>query len=61
MNATATVRCCPQCGLALDGPRGFIQEYWEASHRHFLCWCPACDLTTTVTLAERIEGHEVEE
>lgn len=54
------VRYCPSCGYDLQDPQGFLQEYWVAEDRNFLCWCPACSLLCTVTAPKRITSHEPE-
>jgi hypothetical protein len=52
------VRFCPVCG-ALLGPAAFVQEFWAADNRLFLCWCAACGATTTVALGALV-GREPE-
>ncbi|TCK21642.1 hypothetical protein EV378_5631 [Pseudonocardia endophytica] len=50
------VRFCPGCGAAPE----FVQEYWVGSDRHFLCWCAACGMLSTVVLAAQLVSHEPE-
>ncbi|MGH3436179.1 MAG: hypothetical protein ACRDRN_06890 [Sciscionella sp.] len=57
---TEPIGYCPGCGASLGAPRAFVQEFWHAADRMFLCWCPSCAMTTTVVLAERIVGYEPE-
>ncbi len=66
----STVRFCPGCGAALDGSSSgadarradaaLVQEFWVARDRHFLCWCAACGMMSTVVLAESLVSHEPE-
>lgn len=50
------VSFCPGCGV----PPEFVQEFWVASDRHFLCWCAACGMLSTVVLAAQLVSHEPE-
>lgn len=53
------VRFCPVCGAGLEEP-AFVQEYWVADDRQFLCWCPGCGTMSTVVLAAHVVSHEPE-
>ncbi|SNR53176.1 hypothetical protein SAMN06265360_1098 [Haloechinothrix alba] len=54
------VRYCPSCGASLDGPAGFVHEYWVGGDRQFHCWCPECYLLCTVVLSQLVTSHEPE-
>jgi hypothetical protein len=56
--AGAAVTHCPGCGAALTGPAAFVQEFWSAAERNFVCWCPGCGLMCTVMIADRLLGYE---
>ncbi len=47
---------CPGCG----GTLAFVQEFWAADERRFLCWCSGCGLTSTVVLSPALVGTEPE-
>ena len=51
------MRFCPACGSAL-ADAAFVQEFWVAADRHFVCWCAACELMCTVVVARRLVGTE---
>jgi hypothetical protein len=53
------VSFCPVCGAGLDEP-AFVQEYWVADDRQFLCWCHGCGTMSTVVLAAHVVSHEPE-
>lgn len=50
---------CPGCGERL-ADRAFVQEFWTADDRRFLCWCPGCELMCTVVLSPQLVGTEPE-
>ena len=54
------VAWCPVCGRDLRDERGFVQEYWSAEERNFLCWCPQCSSQCTVTVSDRVILSEPE-
>jgi hypothetical protein len=54
----AGVTHCPGCGAALTAPAAFVQEFWSAADRNFLCWCPGCGLMCTVLIGDRLVSHE---
>ena len=56
----AGVTHCPGCGTALTGPAAFVQEFWSAAERNFVCWCPGCGLMCTVVIGDRLLSHEPE-
>jgi hypothetical protein len=49
---------CPGCGTKLGGQAAFVQEFWAAADRNFLCWCPSCRLMCTVVIGDRLVSHE---
>ena len=53
------VRFCPGCGAGL-ADSSLVQEFWVGSDRHFLCWCAACGMLSTVVLAAALVSHEPE-
>lgn len=47
---------CPGCGAEL----AFVQEFWAADDRHFLCWCAGCELMCTVVVSPQLVATEPE-
>lgn len=62
MGLSGPVGFCPGCGAALADPGAvaLVQEYWVGTDRHFLCWCAACSLLSTVVLSATLVSHEPE-
>lgn len=58
LRAGAAVAYCPGCGVRLDSPAAFMQEFWADADRHFLCWYPGCGLMCTVVISDRLLSHK---